>query len=103
MTENSQDRCASLALRGEGPHQLPQKRSLPSYRFYGALQQLKSPMRYVCEIFEVPRFSSFSHNPPEAAVRPGSLFFRSDNAGITPHDLCETVPLGPSEIPSRVA
>jgi hypothetical protein len=28
MTENSQDRGASLSLRGEGPHELPQKRSL---------------------------------------------------------------------------
>ena len=32
----------------------------PSYRFYRALQRLKSPMRYVCEIFGAPRFSSFS-------------------------------------------
>ena len=23
----------------------------PSYRFYRALQRLKSPMRYICEIF----------------------------------------------------
>jgi hypothetical protein len=46
--------------RIEGPHQLPQKRSLARYRFYRALQWLKSPMRYICEIFGVPRFSSFS-------------------------------------------
>ena len=32
----------------------------PSYRFYRALQRLKSPMRYICEIFGAPRFSSFS-------------------------------------------
>ena len=32
----------------------------PSYRFCRALQRLKSPMRYICEIFEAPRFSSFS-------------------------------------------
>ena len=31
-----------------------------SYRFYRALQRLKSPMRYICEIFGAPRFSSFS-------------------------------------------
>ena len=31
-----------------------------SYQFYRALQWLKSPMRYVCEIFGAPRFSSFS-------------------------------------------
>jgi hypothetical protein len=30
------------------------------YRFYRALQRLKSPMRYICEIFGAPRFSSFS-------------------------------------------
>jgi len=31
-----------------------------SYRFYRALQRLKSPMCYICEIFGAPRFSSFS-------------------------------------------
>jgi hypothetical protein len=31
-----------------------------SYRFYRALQWLKSPMRYLCEIFGAPRFSSFA-------------------------------------------
>jgi hypothetical protein len=31
-----------------------------SYRFYRALQRLKSPMRYICEIFGARRFSSFS-------------------------------------------
>jgi hypothetical protein len=31
-----------------------------SYRFYKALQRLKSPMRYICEIFGALRFSSFS-------------------------------------------
>ena len=31
-----------------------------SYRFYRALQRLKSPIRYICEIFGAPRFSSFS-------------------------------------------
>ena len=31
----------------------------PSYRFYRAWQRLKSPMRYICEIFGSPRFSSF--------------------------------------------
>jgi len=32
----------------------------PSYRFYSALQRQESPMRYICEIFGAPRFSSFS-------------------------------------------
>ena len=32
----------------------------PSYRFYKALQRLKSPTRDICEIFGAPRFSSFS-------------------------------------------
>jgi len=32
----------------------------PSYRFYRAWEQLKSPMRYICEIFGSPRFWSFS-------------------------------------------
>jgi hypothetical protein len=31
-----------------------------SYRFYRALRRLKSPMRYIREIFGNPRFSSFS-------------------------------------------
>jgi hypothetical protein len=32
----------------------------PSYRFCRALRPQKSPMRYICETFGVPRFSSFS-------------------------------------------
>jgi hypothetical protein len=32
----------------------------PSYRFDSALQLQKSPMRFICEIFGAPRFSSFS-------------------------------------------
>ena len=32
-----------------------------SYRFYRALQRLKSPMRYICEIFGAPRFRVFQH------------------------------------------
>ena len=32
----------------------------PSYRFYRALQRLKSPMRYICEIFGARQFSTFS-------------------------------------------
>jgi hypothetical protein len=31
-----------------------------SYLFYRALQRLKSPMRYICEVFGAPRFLSFS-------------------------------------------
>jgi hypothetical protein len=34
----------------------------PSYQFYRALQRPKSSIRYICEIFGVPRFSSFQHN-----------------------------------------
>jgi hypothetical protein len=30
------------------------------YLFYGALQRLKPPTRYICELFGAPRFSSFS-------------------------------------------
>jgi len=37
-----------------------------SYRFYRALQRLKSPKCIICEIFEAPRFSSFQHNLPTA-------------------------------------
>ena len=32
----------------------------PSYQFSGALQRLKSPTRFICEIFAASRFSSFS-------------------------------------------
>jgi hypothetical protein len=32
----------------------------PSYRFYRALQRLKSSTRCICEIFGAARFSSFS-------------------------------------------
>jgi hypothetical protein len=31
-----------------------------SHRFYRALQRLKSPLRYICEIFGAPQYSSFS-------------------------------------------
>ena len=45
---------------------------------------------------------------PEPAVDPEPYFHRQTiqtkgHAGITPHGLCETVPLGPPEIPSRDA
>jgi hypothetical protein len=61
-----------------------------SHRFYRALQRLKSPMRYICEIFGVPQFLSFStqstgdqtssepkrpREPAEANLR-GQVFFR---------------------------
>ena len=48
-----------------------------SYRFYKALQRLKSPTYIICEIFEAPRFASFSkprdlrvfqHNRSKAAL-----------------------------------
>jgi hypothetical protein len=38
----------------------------PSYRFYSASQRQKSPMRYICEIFGAPRFSSFSTQPAQS-------------------------------------
>jgi len=42
----------------------------PSYRFYRALQRLKSSIRCICEIFGAARFSSFStqsvKNGPDA-------------------------------------
>jgi hypothetical protein len=53
----------------------------PSYRFYRALQRLKSPMRYVCEIFGTPRFSSFSTQSTQgghlvsAGLRPTILLY----------------------------
>ena len=40
-----------------------------SYRFYRALQRLKSPIRYICEIFGAPRFRVFQHYLPEAVIR----------------------------------
>src|SRR6267143_1400940 len=40
----------------------------PSYRFYRAWEQLKSPMCYICEIFGSPRFGVFQHNRRKAAV-----------------------------------
>jgi hypothetical protein len=45
-------------------------RWLPSYRFYRAWPQLKSPMRYICEIFGAPRFSSFSTQSTQRGHRP---------------------------------
>src|SRR6266478_773809 len=65
--------------------------------------RLLQQYRHKADIGDLPdvRFA------PEAAVHPESLSVRSDNkktkghAGITPHGLCETVPLGPPEIPSR--
>ena len=44
----------------------------PSYRFYRALQRLKSPMRYICEIFGAPRFSSFSTQSAPNGHRSGN-------------------------------
>jgi len=45
---------------------------------------------------------------PEAAVHPGPYFLvrqqkTKGHAGTTPRGLCETVPQGPPEIPSRGA
>ena len=60
MTENSQDRWC-VSLREVRDHINYRKNDRwPSYRFYSALQRLKSPTRYICEIFGAPQFSSFS-------------------------------------------
>ena len=42
----------------------------PSYRFYRALQRLKSPMRYICEILEPRDFRVFQHNLPITGLHP---------------------------------
>jgi len=39
-----------------------------SYRFYRALQRLKSPMRNFCEIFGARDFRFFQHNRCEADI-----------------------------------
>jgi hypothetical protein len=46
---------------------------LHSYRFYRALQRQKSPMRYICEIFGAPRFSSFSTQSAGSGPPPHAL------------------------------
>src|ERR1700688_4952699 len=38
------------------------------YRIYRALQRLKSPMRYICEILGAHDFRVFQHNRRKAAV-----------------------------------
>ena len=45
-----------------------------SHRFYRALQRLKSPMRYICESFGAPRFSSFSTQSANKTSRPFTRF-----------------------------
>jgi hypothetical protein len=52
----------------------------PSYRFYRALQRLKSPMRYICEIFGAQRFSSFSTQSAKVAVRRGFASIQWNNS-----------------------
>ena len=39
-----------------------------SHRFYRALQRLKSPLRYICEIFGAPNIRVFQHNLPRAVI-----------------------------------
>jgi hypothetical protein len=55
-----------------------------SYRFYKALQRLKSPMRYICEIFGALRFSSFptqsAMNGPRGTREPKRLDMDSTRA-----------------------
>ena len=57
---------ASHSPQCEGPHQSPQNDRWPWYQFYGALQRLKSPMRYICEIER--DFRVFQHNLPNADI-----------------------------------
>ncbi len=38
------------------------------YRFYRTLQRLKSPMRYICEIFGARDFRVFQHNRRKAVI-----------------------------------
>jgi putative ABC transport system substrate-binding protein len=55
----------------------------PSYRVYSALQRKKSPMRYICEIFGVPRFRSVSTQSAQSGhprnVAAGSARFRASH------------------------
>src|SRR6476646_8390280 len=60
MPENSQDRWCAYSLRGGGHVNYHKNDRWRSYRFYRALQRLKSPTHDICEIFGAPRFSSFS-------------------------------------------
>jgi hypothetical protein len=64
----------------------------PAYRFYRALQRLKSPMRYICEIFGAPQFSSFQHNRGYngRAVQAGTPPTLTPVADIGPHQLLAT-------------
>ena len=54
-----------------------------SYRFYGASQRLKSPMRYVSKIFGTPRFSSFSTETAYNGHRWAGLFWLVSSGVIT--------------------
>ena len=40
----------------------------PSYRFYRALQRLKSPMRNIARFSEPSDFRVFQHNSPKAGL-----------------------------------
>jgi hypothetical protein len=61
VTENSRGRwCVSLSFEVRDRINYRKNDRWRSHRFYSALQRLKSPMRYICEIFRAPRFSSFS-------------------------------------------
>jgi hypothetical protein len=55
-----------------------------SHRFYRALQRLKSPMRYICEIFGAPHFRVFQHNRHKADVQKANpdVCFRGDSIGV---------------------
>jgi len=44
-----------------------------SYRFYRALQRLKSPKCIICEIFEAPRFFEFSTQSANSGPHPNSV------------------------------
>ena len=73
-----------------------------SYRFYRALQRLKSPMRYIWEIFGAPQFSGFSTQSARSRLLPfdhligAGEFIQAGNTGLQP-------PRGQAAIPLNVS
>ena len=92
--------CVSLAARwGINYHKNSRWRS---YRFYRALQRLKSPTHDICEIFGAPRFSSFSTQSARSRLLPfdhligAGEFIQAENTGLQP-------PRGHAAIPLNVS
>src|ERR1700730_15887930 len=78
---------ASLSLRGEGPHELPQKRSLA---LVSILQRLAAAEIAQCATFvrfSEPRdFRVFQHNPPGERTSSGCLGMSEKcHTGLTCH------------------